>query len=45
MRVIGFRVADAKREGTANKVTKAPQIYPQPGEIMVTMWRRLEPKI
>jgi hypothetical protein len=46
MRVTGFRVADVRREGKANKVTKAPQIYPQPGEIMVTImiWRRLQSK-
>jgi hypothetical protein len=47
MRVIGFRVADVKRERTT-KVTKAPQIYPQPGEILMTikmtMWRRLQSK-
>ena len=42
MRVICFRVADVEREGTVNKVTKAPQIYPQP---MVTMRRLLQSKI
>jgi len=28
MRMIGLKIADMMREDTANKVTKAPQIYP-----------------
>jgi len=36
-----FRVADVEREGTVNKVTNAPQIYPQP----MVMRRLLQSKI